>query len=79
MSLFSQVVRMGSIVEVKQIAEENRKAAVLKSYPEKGAVMVIDIKSRRKKSVSFVCYCVKKINLPLNVEDINLKLHKNRC
>ncbi|XP_031567894.1 zinc finger ZZ-type and EF-hand domain-containing protein 1-like [Actinia tenebrosa] len=48
---FPDVVRMGSVVEVKQIAEENRKAVVLKSYPEKGAVMVIDIKSRRKKSV----------------------------
>ncbi|KAK3717323.1 hypothetical protein QZH41_011553, partial [Actinostola sp. cb2023] len=48
---FPDVARTGCVVEVKQAAEENRKAAVMKSYPEKGTVMVVDIKSRRRKSV----------------------------
>ena len=42
---------MGSVVEVKESGGDRRKVVVMKYYPDKGAVMVVDMKSRRKKTV----------------------------
>ena len=49
--LLLQVVRMGSVVEVKDFAGERRKTVVMKYYSETGAVLVVDVKSRKKKTV----------------------------
>jgi len=48
---FPNVVRMGSVSEMKDVSGEKRKAVVLKHFPDKGGVTVVDIKSRKKKTV----------------------------
>ena len=51
---------MGSVSEMKDVSGEKRKAVVLKHFPDKGVVTVVDIKSRKKKTVnvSLVCFAV---------------------
>lgn len=49
------MVRTGSVTEMKDVCGEKRKAVVLKHYPDKGSVTVVDVKSRKRKTVrSFV-------------------------
>lgn len=43
---------MGSVVEMKDLSGEKRRAVVFKYYPDKGAVTVIDVKSRKRKTVT---------------------------
>ena len=45
---------MGSVVELKETGGDRRKVVVMKYYPDKGAVMVIDLKSRRRKTVCLI-------------------------
>lgn len=47
-----QVVRMGSVTEMKDISGEKRKTVVFKHVPEKGEVTVVDMKTRKRKTVS---------------------------
>ena len=46
---------MGSVSEMKDVSGEKRKAVVLKHFPDKGVVTVVDIKSRKKKTVNVSC------------------------
>ncbi|XP_048575305.1 zinc finger ZZ-type and EF-hand domain-containing protein 1 isoform X2 [Nematostella vectensis] len=48
---FPNVMRMGSVVTVKEAGGESRKAVVVKFYTDKDAVMVIDIRTRHRKTV----------------------------
>lgn len=48
---FPDVVRMGSVTEMKDISGEKRKAVVFKHIPDKGSVTVVDVKSRKRKTV----------------------------
>ncbi|XP_020615974.1 zinc finger ZZ-type and EF-hand domain-containing protein 1-like isoform X2 [Orbicella faveolata] len=48
---FPDVVRTGSVAEMKDLSGEKRRVVVLKNYPDKGSVTVMDIKSRKKKTV----------------------------
>ncbi|XP_073246845.1 zinc finger ZZ-type and EF-hand domain-containing protein 1-like isoform X1 [Porites lutea] len=48
---FPDVVRMGSVTEMKDISGEKRKTVVFKHVPEKGEVTVVDMKTRKKKTV----------------------------
>lgn len=42
---------MGSVVEMKDPSGEKRRAVVFKYYLDKGSVTVIDVKSRKRKTV----------------------------
>lgn len=48
---YFQVVRMGSVAEMKDLSGEKRRVVVLKYYPDKGSVTVVDVKSRKRKMV----------------------------
>ncbi|XP_027043421.1 zinc finger ZZ-type and EF-hand domain-containing protein 1-like isoform X1 [Pocillopora damicornis] len=48
---FPDFVRMGSVVEMKDPSGEKRRAVVFKYYLDKGSVTVIDVKSRKRKTV----------------------------
>ena len=43
---------MGSVTEMKDISGEKRKTVVFKHVPEKGEVTVVDMKTRKRKTVS---------------------------
>lgn len=43
---------MGSVTEMKDVSGEKRRAVVFKHFPDKGSVTVVDVKSRKKKTVS---------------------------
>jgi len=47
-----QVVRTGSVAEMKDLSGEKRRVVVLKNYPDKGSVTVMDVKSRKRKTVT---------------------------
>ena len=51
------MVRTGSITEMKDASGEKRKAVVFKHDPDKGVVTVIDVKSRKKKTVGSLQPC----------------------
>ncbi|XP_022784131.1 zinc finger ZZ-type and EF-hand domain-containing protein 1-like [Stylophora pistillata] len=48
---FPDFVRMGSVVEMKDPSGEKRRAVVFKYYLDKGSVTIIDVKSRKRKTV----------------------------
>ncbi|XP_078346247.1 zinc finger ZZ-type and EF-hand domain-containing protein 1-like isoform X2 [Oculina patagonica] len=48
---FPDVVRMGSVAEMKDLSGEKRRVVVFKNYPDKGSVTVVDVKSRKRKTV----------------------------
>ena len=54
-----QVVRTGSVAEMKDLSGEKRRVVVLKNYPDKGSVTVMDVKSRKRKTVTkpFIISC----------------------
>lgn len=56
---YFQVVRMGSVAETKDLSGEKRRVVVLKNYPDKGSVTVMDVKSRKRKTVTkiSITYC----------------------
>ena len=54
---YFQVVRTGSVTEMKDASGEKRKAVVFKHDPDKGAVTVIDVKSRKRKTVGSLQPC----------------------
>ena len=43
---------MGSVTEMKDISGEKRKTVVFKHVPEKGEVTVVDMKTRKRKTVN---------------------------
>ena len=49
---YFQVVRTGSVAEMKDLSGEKRRVVVLKNYPDKGSVTVLDVKSRKRKTVT---------------------------
>ena len=63
------MVRTGSVTEMKDASGEKRKTVVFKHDPDKGAVTVIDVKTRKRKTVGSLqpshvtsetrvfCYC----------------------
>lgn len=49
---YFQVVRTGSVAEMKDLSGEKQRVVVLKNFPDKGSVTVMDVKSRKKKTVT---------------------------
>ena len=49
---YFQVVRTGSVAEMKDLSGEKRRVVVLKNFPDKGSVTVMDVKSRKRKTVT---------------------------
>lgn len=49
---YFQVVRTGSVAEMKDLSGDKRRVVVLKNYPDKGSVTVLDVKSRKRKTVT---------------------------
>lgn len=47
---------MGSVTEMKDLSGEKRRVVVFKNYPDKGSVTVIDVKSRKRKTVTNSSY-----------------------
>lgn len=43
---------MGSVAEMKDLSGEKRRVVVLKNYSDKGSVTVMDVKSRKRKTVT---------------------------
>lgn len=48
---------MGSVTEMKDISGEKRKTVVFKHVPEKGEVTVVDMKTRKRKTVNVHSFC----------------------
>ena len=47
---------MGSVAEMKDLSGEKRRVVVSKNYPDKGSVTVVDVKSRKRKTVTNLSY-----------------------
>ena len=49
---------MGSVTHMKDLSGENRKVVVSKHYPDKASVTVLDVKSRKRKTVKTTCIAI---------------------
>lgn len=66
---YFQVVRTGSVAEMKDLSGEKQRVVVLKNFPDKGSVTVMDVKSRKKKTVT----------KPSSISCKRMNIHSQSC